>query len=75
MSYPLAEIGDIWRFERPSWDAGDKYPAHFLITDRREGTGRYQYLYTAINLRTNETVNDLLLDSANLKNYKAHKVI
>jgi hypothetical protein len=75
MSSPLAEIGDVWRFERPLWDSSNRYPIHFLITDRREGTGRYQYLYTAIDLRTNEIVNDLLIDSSNLKNYKAHKVI
>ena len=74
MNYPLAEIGDIWRFERPSWDSSSRYPAHFLITDRRETYSRYEYLYTAINLNTNETIDDLLIDSANLKNYKARKV-
>ena len=75
MSSPLAEIGDVWRFERPKWDSSNRYPTHFLITDRREGTGRYQFLYTAINLNTNEIIDDLLIDRANLENYKAHKVI
>lgn len=74
MSFPLGEIGDIWRFDRPSWDSSNTYPAHFLITDRRETDSKYRYLYTAIDLRTNEITNDLLLDSANLKNYNARKV-
>lgn len=75
MSSPLAEIGDVWRFECPSWDSSNRYPTHFLITDRRETDSRYQYLYAAINLNTNETIDDLLIDRANLENYKAHKVI
>jgi len=65
-------IGDIWRFDAPPWEK--KFgPHHYLITDIKQS--RYRELhYVCIQLETGETVPDLLIDEANIKNYNARKV-
>lgn len=65
-------VGDIWRFEAPSWEP-TRPIKHYLIT-AVHGNIRYGCLYSCLELETGITYPDLVLDDANVRNYKARKV-
>ena len=69
----IASIGEIWRFVSPKWAAYSGKVSHYLILDKVEHK-RYDYLYVVMELETGRILNDLLIDAANIQNYRAEVV-
>jgi hypothetical protein len=65
------EVGDIWRFEAPSWDRSRHHIQHHLILEVSCPLKNYYYTYCFEN---GQHVNDLIIDESNFRNYNAHKV-
>ena len=65
------EVGDIWRFEAPSWDRSRPLIQHHLILEISCPFKNHYYTYCFEN---GQYVNDLILDESNFRNYNAHKV-
>lgn len=69
----IANVGDIWRFVEPNYRRNAGRVSHYLILDQTENK-RYGYLYLAMELERGIIVEDLLIDAANIQNYRAEKV-
>jgi hypothetical protein len=68
------EVGDIWRFEAPSWDRrrfNSQPVEHYLILEVSCPLTNLYYTYC---LETGKYVEDLIIDESNFRNYNAHKV-